>query len=291
MYNAEATVVYGLTVRAVDLIFAAEAWTRLESTFRFFDLVFLRRRKGGLVTGDRGGGGERAISRVPNEVWEEIRYQLVQDEIEPSQADLLATVSCGRSNCDLWLEERCTWDLLVTDGCFVCWENLADWVSENLNVWFLSHVGQVTTVVNAFGLASPFSQPLKLRPSEFRFNDGVALLAAPASFKEANSDAPIVTAESGGDEVADESTIVDISFDGLPLDIDSRFKRFVELFNLEVVDSSVETISPCSRREGLKVARRAKRSASSSPPHGLRECATFEVKPKWRLCVQSHAGG
>ena len=97
MCNAEATLVYGLTVRAVDLLFAAHAWTRLEPTFRFFDLVFLRRPNGGLVTRDRGGGGgERGISRVPNEVWEEIRYYLVQEEIEISQDTLLGFVPCAR---------------------------------------------------------------------------------------------------------------------------------------------------------------------------------------------------
>ncbi|GAA5838246.1 hypothetical protein JCM3766R1_001876 [Sporobolomyces carnicolor] len=88
MSSAEATLVYGLTVRAIHLFFAAEAWTRLEPTFRFFDLVSLRRRNGGLATRDEAGSG-RAVSRIPNEVWDEIRYLLVQEEIEILQDDLL----------------------------------------------------------------------------------------------------------------------------------------------------------------------------------------------------------
>ena len=142
MCNAEATLVYGLTVRAVDLLFAAHAWTRLEPTFRFFDLVFLRRPNGGLVTRDRGGGGgERGISRVPNEVWEEIRYYLVQEEIEISQDTLLGFVPCDTPLCEARppphqrykysdLRNRC-----YGGSCGDCTDSLNEWGLENFARW------------------------------------------------------------------------------------------------------------------------------------------------------------
>ncbi|GAA5851000.1 hypothetical protein JCM3766R1_007098 [Sporobolomyces carnicolor] len=297
MSLARATVVYDLTVRVAELLFAADAWSRLESTFRFFDLVFLRRRNGGLVT--RTGGDqtdERAISRIPDEVWEEIRYQLVQQEIEISQDNLLTfglypVFPCLDPRCAIRQPkgDRCTWSEIKHESlaCPGCEGNLGGWACEHLRVWDGLRGTQITTLVKAFGLALGCSRPLLILPEPHTYDTALALLAAPAGFENDTSDAPIVTAECGGDDVADESTIVDISFDGLPLDIDSRFKRFVELFNLEVVDSSVETIVPRSRRGGAKVAHEPKRGADSSPPHGLRDRVTSEIKAKWRLCVDS----
>ena len=141
MCNAEATLVYGLTARAVGLVFAADAWTRLEPTFRFFDLVFLRRRNGGLVTRDQEGGGERAISRVPNEVWEEVKYHLAREEIEISQDTLLGSLLCDNPVCECRppahqrytmsdLSQRCG------DGsCEDCLQSLDEWIRENVAFW------------------------------------------------------------------------------------------------------------------------------------------------------------
>ncbi|GAA5851005.1 hypothetical protein JCM3766R1_007099 [Sporobolomyces carnicolor] len=233
MCNAEATLVYGLTVRAVDLLFAAHAWTRLEPTFRFFDLVFLRRRNGGLVTRDQGGGGERAMSRVPNEVWEEIRFHLAREETEISQDTVLGFLLCDNPKCesrppahrrykysDLW--ERCG------DGsCDDCLQSLDEWIQNNVAYWDASH------------------------------------------------------------HATDESTIVDISFRGLPLDINHRFKRFIELFDLEVVDSSADSIFLRSDHQEAKKATKAKPGSDSDVPQGLRDRETTRIKPKWRLCVTS----
>ncbi|GAA5914606.1 uncharacterized protein JCM6883_004437 [Sporobolomyces salmoneus] len=87
MCTANATLVYGLTVRSASLVFAADAWTRLQHSFRFFDLVFLRRRKGGLVSSMDMGDGP--VTMVPNEVWEEIQRWLVKEEIADSEDSLL----------------------------------------------------------------------------------------------------------------------------------------------------------------------------------------------------------
>lgn len=140
MCTARATLAYGLTVRAAGLMFAAEAWTRLEPTFRFFNLVFLRRRNGGLVTGD-DLKRERAVSRVPNEVWEEIRFHLAREETEISQDTLLGFVPCDNPECDARppVSRRYTWAEIRSDfmagNCSVCDENLETWVDENIAYW------------------------------------------------------------------------------------------------------------------------------------------------------------
>jgi hypothetical protein len=98
MCLAKATLVYGLTIRSASLVSAADAWERLSSTLSFFDLVFLRRRKGGLVS--KGGGGYSAVTKVPNEVWEEMRHWLVQEEVADSEGKLLEDLRCDDPNCD-----------------------------------------------------------------------------------------------------------------------------------------------------------------------------------------------
>ncbi|GAA5902372.1 uncharacterized protein JCM6883_001384 [Sporobolomyces salmoneus] len=81
------TLGYGLTVRATDLITAAQAWPALEPTFEFFDLLFLRRRNGTLAS---QGELEGLIEKVPREVWENIRGGVVMCEMEDAEHRLLA---------------------------------------------------------------------------------------------------------------------------------------------------------------------------------------------------------
>ncbi|GAA5847076.1 hypothetical protein JCM3766R1_000605 [Sporobolomyces carnicolor] len=266
MCNAEATLVYGLTVRAVDLLFAARAWTRLEPTFRFFDLVFLRRRNGSLITRSERSGGVRAISRIPDEVWEEIRYQLVQEEIAISQNTAARKKLCTELP-----------------------ENLYSWSYLELGMWMPERVTHIAGFVKAFGLALPMSQPLKIEPNRDDQTTALALLAAPSNFRQSLKDTAVIRAECGEERTTNECTIVDISLDGLPLDIDSRFRRFIELFNLEVVGSAVDAMSPVSNQGGAKRARETTRGSDRSTPHGLKDRVTTEIKPRWRLCVLGEA--
>ena len=102
MYTAKATLVYGLTVRTFDLAIAGKAWMRLRPVFRFIDLVSLRRRNRALVSRGRRVGDDPAIARIPNEVWDEIRYQLVQDQIKTSQGPYLASARGSHTQEDTW---------------------------------------------------------------------------------------------------------------------------------------------------------------------------------------------
>jgi len=96
MCAAKATLVYGLTIRSGSLVFAADAWKRLSPSLPFFDLVFLRRRNGGLVSKE---GGHLAVTKIPDEVWEEVRHWLVQEEIADSEYNFLKAFEFAATHC------------------------------------------------------------------------------------------------------------------------------------------------------------------------------------------------
>lgn len=129
-------------------------------------------------------------------------------------------------------------------------------------------------------------RPLAVSPSYDEAEANLALLAAPSRFGTSDSKTTNVRVECGDDGRPDECTIVDVSFGGLPLDINHRFKRLIELFNLEVVDSSADTIFLRSNRQE---AEKALPSANASLPQGLWDFETTEIKPQWRLCIQAEA--
>ena len=136
----------------------------------------------------------------------------------------------------------------------------------------------------------PLRQPLAIEPDYSDAETSLALLAAPTRFGTSTSKTIYARAECSGVEQADESTIVDVSFRGLPLDINHRFKRFIELFDLTIVDSSADSIFPRSNHEEAKKAKKAKPGSDSDVPQGLRDLVTTQIEPKWRLCVTSVCG-
>lgn len=80
---------YGVTIQTAPLLFVALAWPRLRDTLQFFDLVFLRRHSTTLVS------TSETIARLPDEVWEEIRSHVVENEVSDSEQNFLAGFVCG----------------------------------------------------------------------------------------------------------------------------------------------------------------------------------------------------
>lgn len=76
MCRAHTHVFYGVPVRAWTLIDAATAWPRLKPVLPFFGLVELRLKHGSLRTDT-----PLAIERIPLEVWEIVKEELVRVEI------------------------------------------------------------------------------------------------------------------------------------------------------------------------------------------------------------------
>jgi hypothetical protein len=149
MPTAKAALVYGLTIRSSALFFAADVWTRLSPSLPFFDLVFLRRSNGGLVS--KGGGGTAAVTKVPNEVWEVVRHWLVQEELTTSEITLVdpftSTSDCEDPFCSsrMYQGKRIRWeefcdlsvchDVAETRDLFTI-RNIANW-----NVPLISQIG------------------------------------------------------------------------------------------------------------------------------------------------------
>ncbi|GAA5838245.1 hypothetical protein JCM3766R1_001875 [Sporobolomyces carnicolor] len=160
----------------------------------------------------------------------------------------------------------------------------------------------MTTLTAAFGLALPLPRPLAITTSGSKHLDitasesdpksHLALLALPSRCSVSSSEAPIVRVGCGFDG-EDASAIVDVSFSGLPVNANHRFKNYIKLFNLEVVDSSTDKISLRSNHREAKKAVRANEAkkarpwANSGELHGVRDRITTRIEPKWRLCLSS----
>lgn len=135
--------VYGLSIRSASLVFASDAWTRLANTFPFFDLILLRRRSNTLSY----TGGNDAVTRVPEEVWEEIKFWLVQEEVAVSEDKILSPLRLDWSeddddddweyNNEGWpVRKRMTWESFRGSEISE-WdiEEHSQWVGENISQW------------------------------------------------------------------------------------------------------------------------------------------------------------
>jgi hypothetical protein len=304
MCSSETTLVYGLTVRSADLVFAADAWTRLQHSLHFFDVVFLRLSNGRLIASENASNG--TVGKFSKEIWEKLRSWLIKEEIADSEDNLLGSLLCDDPTCPLRPppSERMSWQRLrdlYYEGCSVCDQEFRDFLRETMRDWdepvstvsFLlcystrwspdsihdSPRQKIDTLLSNFGLAAPSHSAVLDNYGIFGGEDftALALVGASSRFTQGGGDEgaqALVSADCGNSMEPDEHKIVDISFDGLPTDIDERFGRLINTFNLEVVDSSINHISP---RIGKL------NSASNGLTHGIEARVTKEIKPSWKL--------
>ncbi|GAA5878001.1 hypothetical protein JCM16303_002812 [Sporobolomyces ruberrimus] len=295
MCISKATVAYGLTVRSASLVFASDAWTRIAEPFTFLDLLSLRRRSNTLRA------RRIAISKVPEEVWEEVRSFLVLVEIANSEDRLLDPVFRTDLH-DLgvrpyrtvleWSQAK-EYSYCECTCRFLCFN---DWVSNHISFWSCYRVQRLNTLLSYFGLSLPLEEPIPVSSSVQGLSKAIALITAPSHFLKGTSRTPIIQAVCGGDDGPDEHTIVDLSFK-LPSEIDRRFNRFIRLFDLEVVESSINKISSCPSEkvsvkgaEGTKEEREEKKNeVSSETTNGVKDEVTKVVKPRWIVWTKCEA--
>lgn len=104
----------------------------------------------------------------------------------------------------------------------------------------------------------------------------LALIGAPSRFSKAvRSDETLATADCGDEEFANEHTIIDVSFTNLPADIDQRFERLIKIFDLEVVKSAINKLSP---RNG-----KSRSPRKNGVVHGVKDKTTKKIKPGWKM--------
>ncbi|GAA5902996.1 uncharacterized protein JCM6883_002658 [Sporobolomyces salmoneus] len=245
-----ATLGYGLNVRATDLLTAAQAWPDLEPTFRFFDLLFLRKRNGTL---SGGGNMKGLVEKVPVEVWEDMRKGVVVREMIEAEDEFLvqysacsSPIACG---CELPEMEETSWKYLRRKGAGdfssqPCWFKNALW---DLGDGFSESYKLIRRLVTSFGLASPLDENITPIDSTGTWNgckmlDSFALITIPAAIDAmSHTLAPRIygpPVERGG---AAGHSIVPVSLD-LPSDADIRLTRFTLMFNLQVMEVSASIL-------------------------------------------------
>ncbi|GAA5879353.1 hypothetical protein JCM16303_003173 [Sporobolomyces ruberrimus] len=282
-----ATIAYGLTIRSASLVFAVDAWSRLEKTFPFFDLILLRRRSRNLEA--FGSVNQGAVMRVPQEIWEDIRFWLVRQEVADSEDAILRHIVCDTPR--FWAArppsvERMSWsERHVNLDCYLCFEAYCEWLRDHLANWDKTFVAASELFLLHFGLALGCQTPIPTLHM-FEEENTLALVTVRNRLERGESNSPaIVTAKCGGDSEPDEHTIVDVSFE-LPSNVDQRFKHLVRLFNLEVVDSSIDTISSVP---GEVATAEEWDKATSVKSSGVANKVTNDIRPRWLLWTTSQS--
>ncbi|GAA5878039.1 hypothetical protein JCM16303_002827 [Sporobolomyces ruberrimus] len=275
MCTANAAVVYGLTVRSASLVFAADAWTRLEDTFPFFDLVFLRRRSNSLTA----SLGNQAVEKLPNEVWEEIRFWLVGLEMVDSEYKLLEPFCCPMyDDADPLARKPVRWiDQEKVERCEVHDTAFYEWVYLNIGRWQSAGRSNIDALLSRFGLERACGCPISI--DDYPGSDDLALISVPSRFTRGDFERSIVTADCGGGQDPDQQTIVDVSFK-LPPNVNQRFKQLVRLFNLEVVESSINKVSS---KPAPKAQVQATKKTTKAKCNGIKNKVSKEIRPRWLL--------
>ncbi|GAA5914614.1 uncharacterized protein JCM6883_004439 [Sporobolomyces salmoneus] len=275
------TLGYGLTVLAPELITTAQAWPAIEQTFKFFDLLFLRKRNGTLACQGKMKG---LVDQVPVEVWEDIRDWTAFAEKEDAE--------------DKWLEPfseyfvdpefegdypaKISWEFVRK---VVLGSHLSKWLEQD-DAW-LDMLGRfmdqnpndfpVQKLLAGFGLAHPLSCLITTDPESWYELDNIALLTIPSRAQRQDSLHATISAKAGYDQ-QDEHTLINVSLD-LLRDADIRFRRFIQTFDLQVVEVSQSTLrcvapDPDSKNDSRKGLSGIKQEEVKSAK---------EIKPRWML--------
>ncbi|GAA6041297.1 hypothetical protein JCM8097_001324 [Rhodosporidiobolus ruineniae] len=279
------SLVYGVPVRTSSLVFAVDAWPHLEPTLRFFDLVSLRLRRGTLSAAAAGQILDRAVERVPWEVWELVRHKLVDLELDEADKRFLEGDEDDelrwRDLLQQWGDPKYYWgDFIYEDFReLALFDEAREQRAKNLLDPFglqLPPRGLLTFVENPDEWASPFAATL-------------LTLAQPALPDYLTS---TQEAMCGGDWSADEHALADISF-SISSDARQRFLSLIKLLHLEPLE--IEPSPPPAIKDGLEAEkeerRKRKGKGRADQPKVEERRGKFkflpveleDVEPRWRL--------
>ncbi|GAA5955791.1 hypothetical protein JCM3765_001853 [Sporobolomyces pararoseus] len=268
MCHAKATLAYGLTVRSSSLVFAADAWTRLKHSFRFFQLV------SSVVV--------REDSSVPLETEEDQSRKYRMNYGRRSATGSFKK----RSN-----SQRKTYSILSSAKILAVKLDLPPTFRRSGATWNAALAAKDATNHFKIGCLTTFPTGKRAEslPAQFDENEpdsntlALALIAAPSKFQEDRFEESVIESQASS-AGGSGSTIVDVSFQDLPSNIDLRFKRFIDLFDLVVVDSATSNLSP---RTSGPVGRIPGRRRSKHPVSGMKDQVTEEIQPRWKLFMES----
>ncbi|GAA5868226.1 hypothetical protein JCM8547_002282 [Rhodosporidiobolus lusitaniae] len=281
---------YGVAVRTWTLARAVDAWPRLQPVSLFFNLVSLRLRCGTLSVSTESSKTS-AIERVPIEVWELIKEELVDLELAEAEKGLIKEFCC---DCEYWnpetdeidLTSRCnSWngELDATCPCEFC---MNEGIWEFKRVWIGKRLEPAKLMLASFGLALASTTPLRAQPSWNGPspaedwddpNTATFLFLPPASFS--HTAQPIETLERScrWDE-QNEQAVLDVNFD-VPSSSSSTFHRLIRTLRLEALAIFDDTRTPPSR--GGKQVEAEQREQQSR----FRVLKLDEVEPSWMMCT------
>ncbi|GAA5993637.1 hypothetical protein JCM5350_003039 [Sporobolomyces pararoseus] len=234
--TAIATLQYGLTVRATGLITAAHAWTSLEPIFQFFDLLSLRKKQDTLILKKKGSIRRTALTRIPEEIWVEIRKLITKERLKSAEEELfhVCMKSCPNDWCSCLSLTKYKWKAIVgRKNIPSCLENFFREFLEGR----VKALKPVHHVLSYFGLAHPLTRLIPLNPDNPVDLNSVALIALPSR----TDVGAYSTISAEHSRPHNEHSMIDVSLK-LPLDADARFVRFIKLFNLQVVSTSISTL-------------------------------------------------
>ncbi|GAA5914622.1 uncharacterized protein JCM6883_004441 [Sporobolomyces salmoneus] len=274
------TLGYGLTVRATDLLTAAQAWPRIEPTFRFLDLILRRKAKGTLAS---RGKMEGLVELVPVEVWEAIREWAVMLEMEEQEDRFLdhhARPCDDLEDFDSRLPDKISWDYLRREGVPDYFDDSEFYDTIEAIELGMDHVYQpLHRLVAAFGLSHPLKRVITFdSEDDYRVFDSVALVTIPSEIKRSDSTYTTFSAQTGNGDEPDEHNLVDVSLD-LPSNADLRFLRFVRTFRLKVVETNSGTLQCVAPKPQRNFDREGKMPGMRFD----RTRVVEEIKPRWRL--------
>ncbi|GAA5969284.1 hypothetical protein JCM3765_002312 [Sporobolomyces pararoseus] len=277
----------GLTVRATGLITAAEAWPSLKQTFKFFDLLLLRKRNGTLRAIEEDEGRQSSVGKIPVEVWEVIRAWRTRIELEDVEHEMLSKYfeRCDEEwECECHDVRKVTWRLLK-EGLADCkwfrfyyendqFEQFWNGFNPGVPSGFAEVFEPIRRLVAAFGLAHPLDTviPVETRMANLK---ELAFISIPYRSHHRQQSTITILGEDQFEE--DSRALVNLSFD-LPPDADARLLRFIRTFNLEVVDLKSDTFNcvapePVIKSDGLRGIKSG--SAKVVSPD--------KIKPVWKL--------
>lgn len=132
-----------------------------------------------------------------------------------------------------------------------------------------------------FGLALAYHKPIPVDVDGQKPSSSLAFVAAPSRPVGEDSRGAVVSADNFGTSFSNKHTIVDLSFN-LPRDIDQRFTRLVRLFNLCVVESSVNKLSSgCAQKKSGETDKEDKEKVGGSEFRGVKNSVANEIRPRW----------
>ncbi|GAA5973282.1 hypothetical protein JCM11641_003050 [Rhodosporidiobolus odoratus] len=273
MCKARTNVLYGIAVRTSTLLFAIDAWPKLQGPLRFFGLLALRSRR---RTFSAIG---QAIERIPLEVWDMIKLQVAGSEVNDAEEELVGDLGqtlagfpcpggCCRGSKPLVWESLCD----RPDGCEECWEIFCDYLP---NLWHETNAKKLAKLLEPFGLVLGAPEVLKTN-DKFLFDLTCATflsLSIPSLFGAPSSP---LEALWGGDEIPDGIAVAELPT-ALPSDTNARFSALVKLMRLEVLSVSQHASPPVYEE------RKYRKILQEHAIRTFKPVKLSELRPQWKV--------